>query len=193
MDKLNIAAIKKAGAHAGADLESAVNGAGESLQASVLALWRQFPKGKGIAYATAYWLAFDGSAPNVKGLKRVKVTRSESMRIARGIDSGLETAAGSWKELLKVAPKATAGKGAGGGRKPRAPDGTADKAGPGKTAAPTAERSGPDAAPVPPIVGLKQLAAGMVAYCHQHKAGLPIKGLDAVAAMSAILTGLPND
>ena len=193
MEKLNIAAIKKAGAHAGADLEAAVNGAGESLQASVLALWRQFPKGKGIAYATAYWAAFDSSAPNVKGLKRIKVTRSESMRIARGIDAGMETASGGWKDLLKVAPKATAGKGAGGGRKPR-PAGTAPTAGKTADAGKTAERAGPDAAPpAPPIVGLKQLAAGMVAYCHQHKAGLPIIGLNAVAAMSAILSGLPND
>ena len=189
MANLNIAAIKAAGAHAGADMESAIGSAGESLQSAVLALWRQFPKGKGVQYATAYWAAFDGSAPNVKGLKRVKVTRSESMRIARGIDAGMETASGGWKELLKVAPKATAGKGAGGGRKPR-PAGTAPTADAGKTA----ERAGPDAAPpAPPIVGLKQLAAGMVAYCHQHKAGLPIIGLNAVAAMSAILSGLPND
>ena len=113
----NVSDARKAGTAIGTAAEIAI---GDTLTARVLEVLKTLPKGKAVALTGAFWEGFDAAAPSIRGLKRIKVTRSESTRIARGIDAGL-TPVASWAESVKAAPKAATGKGSGGGRKPRQP------------------------------------------------------------------------
>ena len=161
---------KAAGTAIGAACEAAL---GDTLTARVLAALRTMPKGKAVSLIGAFWEGFDSSAPTIRGLRRIKVTRSESVRIARGIDAGLQPV-DSWAESVKAAPKAEKGKGAGGGRKPR-PAGL--PAGGKGAPAPSlsAQQAGKPAEPAPlsPLAAVRQSVAQLVALCHQFKSKLP--------------------
>jgi len=186
----NIAAARAAGTAIGAAAEIAV---GETLTSRVLEVLKGLPKGKAVSLIGAFWEGFDSAAPSVRGLKRIKVTRSESMRIARGIDAGLVPVA-SWAESVKAAPKAETGKGAGGGRKPRpaglpagtkgapAPALSAQQAGKAPEPAPLSPVAGVRqlVAQLAPLAGARQLVAQLVAFCHNHKSKLPADFLLAV-------------
>ncbi len=162
---------KKAGTAIGAAAELAV---GATLTGHVLAYLKGFPKGSATKLCEAFWTGFDTAAPTVRGLKRVKVTRSESMRIARGIDAGLAPVTG-WAESVKAAPKAASGKGAGGGRKPRQPIAPAG----GKGApAPTAEPKG--AVKLSPFAAIRQECGVLLALCKNNASTLPTDFLLAV-------------
>jgi hypothetical protein len=137
-------------------------------------------KGKAVPLVGAFWEGFDKAAPSIRGLKRIKVTKSESVRIARGIDAGLAPVA-SWAESVKAAPKAETGKGSGGGRKPRPaglPAGGKGAPAPSLSAQQAGKPAEP--APLPPCVGARQLVAQLVAFCHNHKSKLPTDFLLAV-------------
>jgi len=172
---------KAAGTAIGAAAEIAI---GDTLTARTLEVLRTLPKGKAVALTDAFWQGFDAAAPSIRGLKRIKVTRSESMRIARGIDAGL-TPVASWAESVKAAPKATTGKGSGGGRKPRQP------------VAPTGEVfTAPvkgKAASVPvepptlsPFAAARQIVAQLVSLSHNHKSKFSLAWLDSVEELAEL-------
>jgi len=173
---------KAAGTAIGAAAEIAI---GDTLTARVLEVLKGLPKGKAVSLVVAFWEGFDKAAPSIRGLKRIKVTRSESTRIARGIDAGLVPVA-SWAESVKAAPKAETGKGSGGGRKPRQP------------VAPTGEvftapvkgksASVPTEPPVnlSPIAACRQAVAVVVALAHNHKSRLSLAYLDAVEELAKV-------
>jgi hypothetical protein len=176
---------KAAGTAIGAACEAAL---GDTLTARVLAALRTMPKGKAVSLIGAFWEGFDSSAPTIRGLRRIKVTRSESVRIARGIDAGLQPV-DSWAESVKAAPKAETGKGSGGGRKPRPaglPAGSKGAPAPSLSAQQAGKPAEP--APLPPCVGARQLVAQLVAFCHNHKSKLPadfLMAVDDLAELSA--------
>ena len=173
---------KSAGVAIGAATELAV---GDTLTARTLEVLRTLPKGKAVALMGAFWDGFDSAAPSVRGLKRIKVTRSESTRIARGIDAGLAPVA-SWAESVKAAPKAAKGKGSGGGRKPR----PASVKTPGEVfAAPVKGK----AASVPtepptlsPFAAARQIVAQLVSLTHNHKSKFSLAFLDAVEELANV-------
>lgn len=176
-----IAAAKKAGTAVGAAAESAL---GETLTARTLEFLHTLPKGKAVKLCESFWLAFDKAAPSVRGLRRIKVTRSESMRIARGIDAGLAPVA-SWAESVKAAPKAKAGKGAGGGRKPRQPGAKPEtKAGP--VTGPSEPAKPTTSVPISSLAAGRQLVAQLVAYSHHNTSRLPVAFLDAVEELAMV-------
>ncbi|MBK8132452.1 MAG: hypothetical protein IPK48_06880 [Gammaproteobacteria bacterium] len=177
----NVSDARKAGTAIGAATELAV---GETLTARVLEVLKGLPKGKAVSLVGAFWEGFDAAAPSVRGLKRIKVTRSESIRIARGIDAGLVPVA-SWAESVKAAPKAETGKGSGGGRKPRQPVAPAGEV----FAAPVKGKdvSVPTEQPtLSPIAAGRQLVAQLVAYAHNHKSRLSLAFLDGVEELAKI-------
>ena len=92
---------KAAGTAIGAAAEIAI---GDTLTARVLDVLKGLPKGKAVSLVGAFWEGFDKAAPSIRGLKRIKVTKSESVRIARGIDAGLAPVA-SWAESVKAASR----------------------------------------------------------------------------------------
>ena len=173
---------KQAGTAIGAATELAV---GETLTARVLEVLRGLPKGKAVALIGAFWDGFDSAAPSVRGLKRINVTRSESLRIARGIDAGTAPVQ-SWAESVKAAPKAATGKGSGGGRKPRqpvAPTGEVFTAPvKGKTA------SAPTEPPVnlSPFAAARQIVAQLVSLTHNHKSKFSLAFLDGVEELASL-------
>ena len=173
---------KAAGTAIGAAAEIAI---GDTLTARVLEVLKGLPKGKAVSLVGAFWEGFDKAAPSVRGLKRIKVTRSESTRIARGIDAGLAPVA-SWAESVKAAPKAASGKGSGGGRKPRqpvAPTGEVFTAPvKGKTA------SVPTEPPVnlSPFAAARQIVAQLVALAHNHKSKFSLAFLDGVEELASL-------
>ena len=172
---------KAAGTAIGAACEAAL---GDTLTARVMEVLKTMPKGKAVALIGAFWEGFDSSAPTIRGLRRIKVTRSESVRVARGIDAGLAPVA-SWAESVKAAPKASTGKGSGGGRKPRqpvAPTGEVFTAPvKGKTA------SVPTEPPkLSPFAAARQLVAQLVALSHNHKSKFSLAFLDAVEEVSKV-------
>ena len=174
---------KQAGTAIGTAAEIAI---GDTLTARVLEVLRTMPKGKAVALIDAFWQGFDKAAPSIRGLKRIKVTRSESMRIARGIDAGLAPVA-SWAESVKAAPKAEKGKGAGGGRKPRPaglPAGTKGAPAP----ALSAQQAGkaPEPAPLSPFAAARQIVAQLVALAHNHKSKFSLAFLDAVEEVANV-------
>ena len=177
----NVAEARKAGTAIGAAAEIAI---GDTLTGRVLEVLKGLPKGKAVYLAGAFWEGFDKAAPSVRGLKRIKVTRSESIRIARGIDAGLVPVA-SWAESVKAAPKAETGKGSGGGRKPRQPVAPAET-----FAAPVKgkEVSVPTEQPVnlSPIAACRQAVAVVVALAHNHKSRLSLAYLDAVEELANV-------
>lgn len=167
---------KAAGTAIGAACEVAV---GDTLTSRVLEVLKGLPKGKAVSLIDAFWQGFDAAAPSIRGLKRIKVTKSESVRIARGIDAGLVPVA-SWAESVKAAPKAASGKGSGGGRKPRQP------------VAPTGEvftaASVPTEQPanLSPFAAARQIVAQLVALAHNHKSKFSLAFLDAVEEVSKV-------
>lgn len=171
---------KAAGTAIGAAAEAAL---GDTLTARVLAALRTMPKGKAVALIGAFWESFDKAAPTIRGLKRIKVTKSESLRIARGIDAGLAPV-DSWAESVKAAPKAEKGKGAGGGRKPRPaglPAGTKGAPAPALSARQAGKPDpAPIAPPLAPLAAIRQSVAQLVALCHNFKSKLPTDFLLAV-------------
>ena len=178
----NVAEARKAGTACGAAAEVAL---GETLTARVMEVLKGLPKGKAVSLVGAFWEAFDAAAPSIRGLKRIKVTRSESTRIARGIDAGLVPVA-SWAESVKAAPKAASGKGSGGGRKlrqPVAPTGEVFTAPvKGKTA------SVPTEPPVnlSPFAAARQIVAQLVSLAHNHKSKFSLAFLDGVEELASL-------
>lgn len=179
-----VKAAKQAGTAIGAATELAV---GDTLTSRVLEVLKGLPKGKAVSLVGAFWEAFDAAAPSIRGLKRIKVTRSESVRIARGIDAGLAPV-DSWAESVKAAPKAEKGKGAGGGRKPR-PAGlpAGDKGAPAPAlSARQAGRPAEHPVNLSPFAAARQIVAQLVALTHNHKSKFSLAFLDAVEEVSKV-------
>lgn len=171
---------KAAGTAIGAAAEIAI---GDTLTARVLEVLKGLPKGKAVSLVGAFWEGFDKAAPSIRGLKRIKVTRSESIRIARGIDAGLVPVA-SWAESVKAAPKATKGKGSGGGRPPRQPVAPAET-----FAAPVKgkEVSVPTEQPnLSPFAAARQIVAQLVSLAHNHKSKFSLAWLDAIEELASL-------
>ena len=175
---------KSAGAACGAAAEAAI---GDTLTSRVLEVLKGLPKGKAVSLVGAFWEAFDAAAPSTRGLKRIKVTKSESIRIARGVDAGLAPV-DSWAESVKAAPKAEKGKGAGGGRKPRPAGLPAEgKGAPALSARQTGnptERTAP--VNLSPFAAARQIVAQLVALAHNHKSKFSLAFLDAVEEVSKV-------
>lgn len=172
---------KAAGTAIGAAAEIAI---GDTLTARVLEVLKGLPKGKAVSLVGAFWEGFDKAAPSVRGLKRIKVTRSESVRIARGIDAGLVPVA-SWAESVKAAPKAASGKGSGGGRKPRQPVAPTGEV----FAAPVKgkEVSVPtEPANLSPFAAARQIVAQLVSLTHNHKSKFSLAFLDGVEELASL-------
>jgi hypothetical protein len=183
---MNANEIKKAGATIGADFENGMAAVAGGLVSKLLPVMRELPKGKAVTLMAQFWEQFAKNAPTYGAVARVKVTKSESLRLAAGIDAGQDVSAGGWNELLKAAPKKTGGKGAGGGRKPRQP-----------VAKPETGKTEPDASPhakpATPTQLLRQQNAAMLAVCAAHKDGIAIALYNAVQAVAAVLAGIPAD
>ena len=173
----NVSDARKAGTAIGTAAEIAI---GDTLTARVLEFLKGLPKGKAVPLVGAFWEGFDKAAPSIRGLKRIKVTKSESVRIARGIDAGLVPVA-SWAESVKAAPKATKGKGSGGGRPPRPPKFT-------KPIKPEAPEVPPTEQPVnlSPFAAARQIVAQLVSLTHNHKSKFSLAFLDAVEEVSKV-------
>lgn len=172
---------KSAGTAIGAAAELAL---GDTLTSRVLEVLKGLPKGKAVALVGAFWEGFDKAAPSIRGLKRVKVTRSESVRIARGVDAGLAPVA-SWAESVKAAPKADKGKGSGGGRPPRQPVAPAGEV----FTAPVKGKgaSVPTEPPtLSPFAAARQIVAQLVSLTHNHKSKFSLAFLDAVEEVSKV-------
>jgi len=173
---------KAAGTAIGAAAEIAI---GDTLTARTLEVLRTLPKGKAVALMGAFWEGFDAAAPSVRGLKRIKVTRSESLRIARGIDAGTAPVQ-SWAESVKTAPKAESGKGAGGGRKPRQPVAPAGEV----FTAPVKGKAAsvPTEPPVnlSPFAAARQLVAQLVSLSHNHKSKFSLAWMDSVEELASL-------
>ena len=172
----NVSDARKAGTAIGAAAEIAI---GDTLTSRVLEVLKGLPKGKAVALTGAFWEGFDKAAPSVRGLKRIKVTKSESIRIARGVDAGLAPVA-SWSESVKAAPKADKGKGSGGGRPPRPPTFT-------KPIKPEAPEVPPTEQPnLSPFAAARQIVAQLVSLAHNHKSQFSLVWLDAVEELAKI-------
>ena len=172
---------KAAGTAIGAAAEIAI---GDTLTARVLEVLKGLPKGKAVALIDAFWQGFDKAAPSIRGLKRIKVTRSESTRIARGVDAGLAPVA-SWAESVKAAPKAASGKGSGGGRKPRQPVAPTGEvfAAPVKGKAASVPTEQPT---LSPFAAARQIVAQLVSLAHNHKSKFSLAFLDGVEELATI-------
>lgn len=181
---MNVNEIKKAGATIGAEFETGMAAVAGGLVSKLLPVMRELPKGKACTMMVQFWEQFAKNAPTYGAVARVKVTKSESLRLAAGIDAGQDVATGAWNELLKGAPKKVSGKGAGGGRKPRTPEAKAETA-EAKTETP--------AKPATPTQLLRQQNAAMLAVCAAHKDGIAIALYNAVQAVAAVLAGIPAD
>ena len=173
---------RKAGTAIGAAAEIAI---GDTLTSRVLEVLKGLPKGKAVSLVGAFWEGFDKAAPSIRGLKRIKVTRSESVRIARGIDAGLVPVA-SWAESVKAAPKAAAGKGSGGGRKPRQPIAPAGEVFTAPVKGKTASVPTEQPVNLSPIAACRQAVAVVVALAHNHKSRLSLAYLDAVEELANV-------
>ena len=176
-----ITAARAAGTACGAAAEVAL---GETLTARVMEVLKGLPKGKAVSLVGAFWEGFDKAAPSIRGLKRIKVTKSESVRIARGVDAGLAPVA-SWSESVKAAPKAESGKGSGGGRKPRqpvAPVGEVFTA-PVKGKAASVPTEQPN---LSPFAAARQIVAQLVSLTHNHKSKFSLAFLDGVEELASL-------
>ena len=172
---------KAAGTAIGAAAEIAI---GDTLTARVLEVLKGLPKGKAVSLVGAFWEGFDKAAPSIRGLKRIKVTRSESVRIARGIDAGLVPVA-SWSESVKAAPKAETGKGSGGGRPPRQPVAPAGEV----FTAPVKGKSASVPVEPPtlsPFAAARQIVAQLVSLTHNHKSKFSLAFLDGVEELASL-------
>ena len=176
---MNANEIKKAGATIGAETETAITAAsGDGLVARLLPVMRTLPKGKAFTLLTAFWEQFDANAPTAASMKRVKVTKSESLRIARGIDAGLNVQTGTWNDAVKASPKATSGKGANGGRKPKTPKGPAEEKTESEEVASVPER-------------FKQHTVALAAFAQKHKDELPSAWLKDLQALVLTVKQVP--
>jgi hypothetical protein len=172
---------KAAGTAIGTATELAL---GDTLTARVMEVLKGLPKGKAVSLVGAFWEGFDKAAPSIRGLKRIKVTRSESMRIARGVDAGLAPVA-SWAESVKAAPKAASGKGSGGGRKPRQPVAPTGEvfAAPVKGKAASVPTEPPT---LSPFAAARQIVAQLVSLAHNHKSKFSLAFLDGVEELASL-------
>ena len=180
----NVSDARKAGTAIGTAAEAAI---GDTLTSRVLEVLKGLPKGKAVSLVGAFWDGFDKAAPSVRGLKRIKVTKSESIRIARGVDAGLAPVA-SWAESVKAAPKATKGKGSGGGRKPRPAGLPAGGKGAPAPALSARQAGKPTEQPVnlSPFAAARQIVAQLVSLAHHHKSKFSLAFLDAVEEVSKV-------
>ena len=178
----NVSDARKAGTAIGAACEVAV---GDTLTSRVLEVLKTLPKGKAVSLIDAFWQGFDKAAPSIRGLKRIKVTRSESMRIARGIDAGLVPVA-SWSESVKAAPKAASGKGSGGGRKPRQPVAPTGEVFTAPVKGKTASVPTEPPANLSPFAAARQIVAQLVSLTHNHKSKFSLAFLDAVEEVANV-------
>ena len=172
---------KQTGTAIGAAAEIAI---GETLTSRVLEVLKGLPKGKAVSLVGAFWEAFDAAAPSIRGLKRIKVTRSESVRIARGIDAGTAPVQ-SWAESVKAAPKADKGKGSGGGRKPRQPVAPTGEV----FAAPVKGKAvnvPTEPANLSPFAAARQLVAQLVSLSHNHKSKFSLAWMDSVEELASL-------
>ena len=177
---MNVSEIKKAGAHIGAEYEEAMAAITGGLVSKLLPIMRDLPKGKAATMMAEFWAQFAANAPVYGSAKRIKVSRSESLRLAAGIDAGLDVSTGGWNELLKAAPKKASGKGVRPPRVPAAiPETDADTAATDKPATPTQY--------------LRQQNAAMLAVAVPHKDGIAIALYDSIQATAAILAGIPKE
>ena len=180
---MNANEIKKAGATIGADFENGVETIAKGLVAVIFPIVRELPKGKAAAMMASFWEQFAANAPTYGTLKRVTVTRSESMRLAAGVDAGQDVTTGGWNELLRAAPKKISGIGV---RKPRVP-----------AAKPETVETKTDASthakPATPTQLIRQQHAAQLAVCAAHRDGIAIALYNAVQAVAAVLAGIPAD
>lgn len=182
---MNTNEIKKAGASVGAEFEAGMAAVAGGLVSKLLPVMRELPKGKACTMMASFWDQFAKNAPTYGTLKRVTVTRSESMRLAAAIDAGQDVSVGTWNELLKAAPKKVGGKGAGGGRKPRVPEAKAETAEP--------EAPAKQAKPATPTQLIRQQHAAQLAVCAAHKGSIAIALYNSIQATAAILAGIPAE
>jgi hypothetical protein len=177
----NVSDARKAGTAIGTATELAL---GDTLTSRVMEVLKGLPKGKAVSLIDAFWQGFDKAAPSVRGLKRIKVTRSESVRIARGFDAGLVPVA-SWAESVKAAPKAASGKGSGGGRKPRQPVAPAGEV---FTAPVKGKSAGVPTEPptLSPFAAARQLVAQLVSLSHNHKSKFSLAWMDSVEELASL-------
>lgn len=198
---MNMNEAKKAGAAIGAEYETGMAAITGGLVSKLLPVMRELPPGKAVAMMSAFWDQFSKNAPVYGALKRVAVTRSESMRLAAGIDAGQAVATGSWNDLLKAAPKKTGGQGAGGGRKPRQPvaDGAkhadptnpADPANPANPAKPATAPEAAQAKPATPTAMIRQQHAAMLAVASAHRDRIAVALYNAILVVGAALDKIP--
>lgn len=177
----NVSDARKAGTAIGTATELAL---GDTLTSRVMEVLKGLPKGKAVSLVGAFWDGFDSAAPSVRGLKRIKVTRSESLRIARGIDAGTAPVQ-SWAESVKAAPKADKGKGSGGGRKPRQPVAPTGEV----FTAPVKGKSASVPVEPPtlsPFAAARQIVAQLVSLTHNHKSKFSLAFLDGVEELATI-------
>ena len=184
---MNVNEIKRAGATIGAEFENGMSAIAGGLVSKLLPVMRELPKGKAAAMMATFWEQFTANAPTYGTVARVKVTKSESLRLAAGIDAGQDVSAGAWNELLKAAPKKVGGKGAGGGRKPRVP---VAKTEPAKVETDAVQ---PTVKPATPTQFIRQQNAAELAICAKHKDRIAIALYNAVHAVAAVLAGIPDD
>ena len=182
---MNANDIKRAGATIGAEFETGMAAVAGGLVSKLLPVMRELPKGKACTMMVSFWEQFAKNAPTYGTVARVKVTKSESLRLAAGIDAGQDVATGAWNELLKGAPKKVGGKGAGGGRKPRTPEAKTETGEPETDATP--------AKPATPTAMIRQQNAAQLAICAAHRDGIAIALYNAVQAVAAVLAGIPAE
>jgi hypothetical protein len=182
---MNINEIKKVGASIGAEFEAGIMvSAGDGLVAKLLPVMRDLPKGKALTMMSSFWAQFVKNAPIGSKIPRVKVTRSESLRLASGVDAGQDVSTGAWNALVKAAPKKVGGKGAGGGRPPRAPVAPTEdapvvvpKVGKGRT----------------PLYATLQQGAVLLAMVHQYRDSLPQDMFDITQKMAVVFDSHKDD
>ncbi len=181
--KIDSKALKASGQQAGKEFAAGLSAVTGGLVAYLRPVLLALPKGKAVTSMDTFWEGFAESAG--KTVNRAKVTKSESLRIARGIDAGAKLDdALPWAKWVKLGPKTENGKGAGGGRKPRPNDGTGD----------AGTDAGTDAsAKKTPLQMVRQQNAVMLAIVAKYKDGLPESVTSKVQELAAILAGLPMD
>ena len=182
---MNTSDIKRHGATIGTEFETGMAAVAGGLVSKLLPVMRELPKGKASAMMVTFWEQFAANAPTYGTVARVKVTKSESLRLAAGIDAGQDVSAGAWNELLKAAPKKVGGKGAGGGRKPRVPEAKTET---GETVTDATQPK-----PATPTQFIRQQNAAELAICAKHKDRIAIALYNAVQAVAAVLAGIPAD
>ena len=178
----NVSDARKAGTAIGTATELAL---GDTLTSRVMEVLKGLPKGKAVSLIGAFWEGFDAAAPSIRGLKRIKVTRSESVRIARGIDAGLVPVA-SWADAVKAAPKAEKGRGAGGGRKPRQPVAPTGEVFAAPVKGKAASVSTEQPVNLSPFAAARQIIAQLVSLAHNHKSKFSLAFLDGVEELATI-------